>query len=151
MLEFALAVGGFMAGVALLTAPDGASLGWSTASLDGTPFSNYVVPALFLLTLTGVFPALVAIATLARRPWSMWGHLVMGGLSVAWIGGQILTIGYISLLQPIFGAIAFLITTLGLMLYAQARDEAIASGGPARSGPIAPTGVRGVGGPLRQP
>ncbi|PRQ04581.1 hypothetical protein [Enhygromyxa salina] len=141
LLDFALAIGGVLSGVALLSATDGTNLGWSTDSLVGTAFSDYTVPALMFLLLNGIFPLVVAIATLQRRPWSLWGHLVMGGLSVAWIGGLIMMIGYISLLQPIFGAIAFVITTLALVVMSQARNESrIRELAPSRR--IAPAGVR---------
>jgi peptidoglycan/LPS O-acetylase OafA/YrhL len=143
VLEFALAIGGFMGGVALLTATDGANLGWTVASLEGTPFSDYSVPALILLALNGIFPLFVAIAALQRRPWSAWGHLVLGSVSVAWIGAQVLMLGYISLLQPIFGAIAFLIATLGLVVVARTRDPSPVRE-QARSGHHGvPSGMRG--------
>lgn len=119
MLEFALVIGGFLGSLGLLSAPGGENLGWTTEALLGTPFSDYAVPALILLVLTGILPLFVASAALRRRPWAIWGHLAVGSLLVAWIGGQVLVLGYLSLLQPIFGALGFIIAALGLVAVAK--------------------------------
>jgi hypothetical protein len=123
MLEFALALGSFMSGIGLLLAPDGQFLGWTTEPLQGTPFSDYVIPALMLVAIGGILPLIVAIAALRRRAWSAWGHLVVGSLLVLWIGAQLLWIGYISLLQPIFGALGFIIAALALVAIVTTRNE----------------------------
>lgn len=122
VLEFALAIGGFMSGMALLTAPDGANLGWSTTSLAGSPFNDYWIPALLLLTFNGIFPLIVATAALRQRPWATWGHLVIGTCVVGWIGIQLLLFGYLSLLQPIFGALGFIVAALSLVVIAARRN-----------------------------
>ena len=122
VLEFALAVGGSLGVFGLLMAPDGQHLGWTTQPLEGTPFSDYVVPALMLLVFTVVLPLIVATAALQRREWSLWGHLAVGAMLVAWIGAQVMVIGYLSLLQPIFAAIGFIIAALALVAIITARD-----------------------------
>lgn len=123
VLEFALAIGGLLAGVALLLAPDGHNLGWTTEPLQGTSFDDYWVPALILLALNGVTPIVLAVATLQRRTWVTWAHLVLGIVLIGWIGAQLIAVGYVSLLQPIFGAIGFIIAALAMVSIASNRAQ----------------------------
>jgi hypothetical protein len=140
MLEFALALGSFMSGVGLLLAPDGHFLGWTTESLRGTPFSDYMIPALMLVAIGGVLPLIVATAALRRRAWATWGHLMVGSLLVLWVGGQLLWIGYVSLLQPIFGALGFIIAALALVAIVTTRNESRVREQPRQR--VAPHGAR---------
>ncbi len=108
-------IGGAVAGaIGMLSAPDGSNLGWTTGTLAGTPFEDYVVPGLTLLLANGVLPTIVVIATLRRQDWAGWGHLVVGCVLTGWIGVQVLLIGYLTVLQPIFGALGVAIALLGV-------------------------------------
>jgi hypothetical protein len=47
---------------------------------------------------------------------------VIGTCVVGWIGIQLLLFGYLSLLQPIFGALGFIVAALSLVVIAARRN-----------------------------
>lgn len=112
-LEFFVALGAFAGGAALISSPDGSSLGLSLANLKGSPFRDYYIPGLILLICNGIFPTVVAIATLFKLSWAPKGHMLVGVVLIGWIGFQILFLGYVSFLQPVFAIVGALITLLG--------------------------------------
>ena len=71
-------IAGIFGGAALVLAPDGDLLRIPTSYLEGTPFSDFLVPGLLLLTLLGVFPLVVAVDLWRRRPWAWFGAFAVG-------------------------------------------------------------------------
>jgi len=71
-------IGGIFGGAAFVLAPDGDLLRMPTSHLDGTPFSDYLIPGLLLLTVLGVFPLAVAVGLWRRRPWAWFGAFAVG-------------------------------------------------------------------------
>lgn len=87
------AVGGGMYG---LSGAEGVPRHW----LEGSPFSSYFVPSLFLLLGVGGATSIAALAVLNR--WRRAGLVATGAglLTLAWIVVQVSIIGYVSWLQP---------------------------------------------------
>lgn len=78
MLIAALALqglSGVLGGVRLAVDPSGESLGIPLEWLEGSPFSDYLIPAIVLLTLLGMAPLVVAYGVWTGRPWSWAGSL----------------------------------------------------------------------------
>ena len=73
------------------------------------------MPGLVLLFANGLVPLVVAAATLAKRPWSTAGHLVVGAVTTGWIVVQLLMLGYVFFLQPLVLAWGLLIFLLGAL------------------------------------
>jgi hypothetical protein len=71
-------VGGIFGGAALVLSPSGDLLQMPTSYLDGSPFSDYLIPGLLLLTVLGVFPLVVAAGLWRRRPWAWFGAFAIG-------------------------------------------------------------------------
>jgi uncharacterized membrane protein (DUF2068 family) len=71
-------IGGIFGGVAFVLAPDGALLRIPTSYLEETPFSDFLIPGLLLLTLLGIFPLVVAVGLWRRRPWAWFGAFTVG-------------------------------------------------------------------------
>jgi hypothetical protein len=71
-------IGGIFGGVAFVLAPDGDLLRIPTSYLEGTPFSDFLIPGLLLLTVLGVFPLVVAVGLWRRRPWAWFGAFAVG-------------------------------------------------------------------------
>ncbi len=93
--------------------------------LDGTPFTSFLIPGILLLLLNGVFPIVVAVLAIRRRPIALPGHLGVALVLVAWIAGEAFFIGLASWMQPFFFAYALAIGLLALCVPPDA-------GGPAR-------------------
>lgn len=71
-------IGGVFGGAAFVLAPDGDLLRMPTSYLEGTPFSDFLIPGLLLLTLLGIFPLVVAVDLWRRRPWAWFGAFAVG-------------------------------------------------------------------------
>ena len=74
-LQAILGVGGIFGGIGFLSDPSGALLGLTSATLQGLPIHDYVVPGLILLLVFGVAPLLVAYGLWKRPAWSWVGGL----------------------------------------------------------------------------
>ncbi len=100
----------------MIARPDGALLQMPVDLLKGSPFSNYLVPGLLLLTLLGVYPLVVAWAVwrlpgwnwperlnpFETRHWSWAAALSAGCILVIWISVQLKFLGYLHWVQIAF-------------------------------------------------
>ena len=122
---------GLWGGGALVWAPTGALLQMPLSLLDGSPFPNYFVPGLLLLTILGMGPLIVAVGLWERRPWAWYGAVAVGGALIVWIGVQVWMIGYHAdpPLQLVYGALGALL--LGLSVHPSVR-RALTDAGAAR-------------------
>jgi hypothetical protein len=109
------AVGG---GAGLVADPSGELISIPQQWLRGSPFSDYLVPGLILLTVLGIGPLIVAAAVQRRRPWAKSAAFVVGVVLAGWLGIEILTIGYQPNppLQLIYAIVAVAITALALAM-----------------------------------
>ena len=96
--------------------------GVDPAWLDGSPFSSYFVPALFLFVAIGGGMLVATIAWWRKTSLAPWISLGMGGLVMIWIVVQLAIIGSVSPLQPIsFVAGAAIATLAAVLLRAERR------------------------------
>lgn len=107
---------GLIGGIGLVFDPTGESLQIPIRWLDNSPFNDYLIPGLILLTVLGFFPLVVLYGLVKQLSWSWFGALALGMALIIWIGVEILTIGYQSQppLQLIYGALGLLILVLAL-------------------------------------
>ena len=85
---------GIVGGVALVTDPTGGVVRISLSWLDGSPFGDYLIPGLILLTILGVFPLFALYGVWKRLRWGRHAAAVVGAALAVWIGVEILIIGY---------------------------------------------------------
>ncbi len=115
-LEWFLALGGLFGGLSLISDPTGRSMQLPTERfLEGTPFTNYLVPGLILFTVSGVVPLVVSLGALMRLPWARFGHVAVGALLTGWMGVQIWLVGLSAGLQVMYLMVGLLILALGAM------------------------------------
>jgi hypothetical protein len=80
--------------------------------LQGSPFTSYFLPGLFLFLIVGGTCTVGAIALFRNSMNARRVSFVCGSLLIAWIVVQVTIIGYVSWMQPaIFISGAFIITT----------------------------------------
>jgi hypothetical protein len=103
--------------------------GVDPAWLDGTPFSSYFVPSLFLFTVIGGGMAVAATAWIVKARIAPWLSLAMGVTLMSWIVVQVGMICYVSWMQPVSFAAGVAVT--GLAAVALRRDRLRATAGAA--------------------
>lgn len=114
---------GLAGGIGLVADPSGRSLGIPLAWLEGSPFSDYIIPGLILLVVLGVTPMLVAYGLWRARPWAWAGSVLVGVALVMWLVVEIAVIGYQAdpPLQLVYGVLAVLI--LAITALPSVRDD----------------------------
>ncbi|MGE3507722.1 MAG: hypothetical protein AB7N65_02420 [Vicinamibacterales bacterium] len=107
-------ISGLVGGCALVADPSGALIGLPLVWLEGTPFSDYFVPGIILLTVLGVCPLVVGSGLWRGRSWAWYGSLVVGASLAVWILVEIIMIGYHPdpPLQAFYGLLSLVILTL---------------------------------------
>ncbi len=111
------AASGLYGGFSLVSEPSGGMLQMPLSILDGTPFSNYLVPGIILLLLLGVVPLMVLPALWRPVKWAWDGALGVSVALISWIGVQILMVGYAPAppLQLIYGSLGVIMLILVLL------------------------------------
>ena len=61
-----LALGALGGGLVLIISPDGELLGLPLSAIKNMPFDSFLIPGIILLTVLGIFPALLIIALLKK-------------------------------------------------------------------------------------
>jgi len=109
-------VSGLFGGFALVADPTGAVLSMPVTLLEGSPFDNFFIPGLILLTILGIFPVVVFYGIWMRADWAWTGALLVSTALIAWIGFEILMVGYHDdpPLQLIYGLLGLIL--LGLVI-----------------------------------
>jgi len=83
--------------------------------LDGTPFSTYFIPSLFLFLVIGGTCLFAAIAVFKKHPLGTKIAFVAAAIIVIWLIVQLVTIGYVSWMQPVTASIALIIILITLL------------------------------------
>ena len=124
-----IGVGALISGPMLFLAPDGHLMKLSVDMLQGTPFTNFLIPGLVLFLFVGIFPILVSYGLLRQPSWQ-WAEAINvckkyhWSWTAAWADGVIMLIwiivetsllGYVSFLQPVITAWGIAIITLTLL------------------------------------
>jgi hypothetical protein len=91
--------------------------------LDGTPFSSYFIPSLFLFTAIGGGMAVATAAWILKSRVAPWLSLAMGVTLMSWIVVQVAMIGYVSWMQPTSFAAGAAITALAAVLLRAERRQ----------------------------
>lgn len=102
---------GLAGGVGLVGDPSGAAVGIPVAWLEGSPFTDFLLPGLVLFTVLGVAPLLTVYGLWRGQAWSWTASMLVGGALLGWLGVQVAVIGYVEEppLQLIYGGLGGLI------------------------------------------
>lgn len=85
---------GLAGGYGLTLDPSGESVGIPLEWLAGSPFADYLIPGIVLLTVLGIGPLLAAYGVWTRRWWAWMAALLVGVALLVWIGVEVAVVGY---------------------------------------------------------
>ncbi|KKP51234.1 MAG: hypothetical protein UR43_C0026G0007 [candidate division TM6 bacterium GW2011_GWF2_33_332] len=111
-----IALGAIPAGIGYLNDPTGTGLGTSVEILKDSPFSDFLIPALFLLIVNGLGNVFGTVLSLRKKPIAGKAGFVLGVILCFWILIQVYWIGLISFMQPMFLIIGIIEGSLGLII-----------------------------------
>lgn len=80
--------------------------------LQGSPFTSYFIPGLFLFTVIGGWALFAAILVVMKKKFAPKAALISGAMVLLWLVVQISIIGYVSWMQPTTAVAAVLIILL---------------------------------------
>lgn len=113
ILQIFIGIGAVPAGLMFIVDPTGASLGFPLESLAGTPFRNYLVPGILLLSVNGIGSLTGAFLTLRRQMLASLAAVGLGVFLIAWIVVQVITLGpplhWLQILYFVLGAVELLL------------------------------------------
>lgn len=123
ILEFFNGLSGVTGGVGLIADPTAAALGMKLEWLQGTPFNNYMIPGIVLLTFNGLGNLAAAFLSIFRNRYRAHIALFFGVVMLIWIISQVAWIGYKSFLQPLYFSTGLIQAILGALLLKQEKPE----------------------------
>lgn len=88
------ALGAIGGGIGLIRDPID-NIGMPLSMLEGSPFSDYLIPGIILLVAVGVFALFVWAGLLRRWKPAWWLSLASGGGLVVWIITEVAMLGYL--------------------------------------------------------
>jgi uncharacterized BrkB/YihY/UPF0761 family membrane protein len=88
------ALGATAGGIGLVQDPVN-NIGMPLSMLEGSPFSDYLIPGLILLVVVGLFPLCVLYGLIRRRRWAWWLALAAGAALIVWIVTEGILLGYL--------------------------------------------------------
>jgi uncharacterized protein (TIGR03382 family) len=95
-----------------LTGAEGVPIEW----LEGSPFRDYCIPSLILITVVGGTLLFATIAVFARLSVARVAAFSAGAIVLGWLAVQVMIIGYVSWMQPATASGALLILALAWLL-----------------------------------
>lgn len=84
--------------------------------LQGTPFTDYLVPGLVLGLVVGGSATVATWLTAQGSPAGAYASMAAGVIMMGWIGGEILILARFTWLQPFYFVVGLTIALLGLRL-----------------------------------
>jgi len=104
-----------VSGLMLVLAPGGEMLGLPLELLEGTMFSDFLVPGLALTFLVGL--SNIVAALVITREGKIWWYasLVAADMLLIFVVVEVAIVGYVSFLQPVFGLVALVMNFLAVL------------------------------------
>jgi hypothetical protein len=111
-----IGVSAIVSGIWLIVQPDGTGLKLSVDLLKDSPFENYLIPGIALLTVNGLLSIVGAVLSFMKHRYAGIAAIVVGALLIIWVSVQLYWIGWENWLQPTFLGAGVVEMALGLLL-----------------------------------
>ena len=106
-------MGAIPAGLGYIMDPSGKGMGTTTAILNNSPFSSFLIPGLFLFIVNGLGQATGAFLAFKRNSLAAKFSIALGLVLISWITLQVYWIGLTHFLQPVFFITGILEASIG--------------------------------------
>lgn len=124
ILQIFIALGAVGGGLVLLLDPSGQGIGFSVELLSNSPFSNYLIPGLFLFLVNGIGNFFCGFLSIREHHYAGYAGILFGAIMMTWILVQVAVLGWVSWLQPTYLFLGALELILGFVLQKALAGEA---------------------------
>ena len=90
ILLFILAVSAFFGSWGLISDPSGKAIQIPIEMLDGTPFSDYLIPGIILLFANGFLSLVIAVLTIKKTKHYPWFIILQGCVLIGWLTAELI-------------------------------------------------------------
>lgn len=116
-LQIFIGMGALSGGLPMLLSPDGSNSGLNIEHLQNTPFENYLIPGILLVLIIGAGNLVGSYFSLKFKNLAGHAGIVLGFALMIWIATQMLLLGNVSWLQPIFLLLGITELVLGISVF----------------------------------
>ena len=115
-LQLFVGIGAVASGIGFILNPDGSNLGLSVELLKESPFNDFLIPGIALLSINGLGSMIGSFFSFRRHFLAGKLAMTLGFVMVIWISAQVYWINLISWLQPVFFVLGIIEILLGLII-----------------------------------
>lgn len=90
ILLFILAVSAFFGSWGLISDPSGKAIQIPIEMLEGTPFSDYLIPGIILLFANGFLSLVIAVLTIKKTKHYPWFIILQGCVLIGWLTAELI-------------------------------------------------------------
>lgn len=120
-LQIFIGMGAVSGGLPMVMNSTGSAQGLSLEILAGTPFDSYLIPGIILITVNGIGSLVAAYFSLKFKKEAGVLGLIFGFALMVWILVQIILLGLVSWMQPLFGFLGLVEFVLGYIILKKKR------------------------------
>ena len=115
LLQAFIALGAIGGGLILVLDPSGAAMGLPVSMLEGSMFSDFLVPGLFLFAVNGLGSLVGAVLSFTKNRYAPLAAVALGAILVAWIVIQVGIIQAIDWLHALYFVLGSVELVLGVL------------------------------------
>ncbi len=116
ILMFFLSLGALAGGILLIEDSSGGNFGFTLEMLEHSPFTNYLIPGLFLAIFLGVVPLIVGILLIKKYKHGLFLSNLIGILLLLWIVVEVIFLRDIAFLHIFYFLLGILIIVLATFI-----------------------------------
>jgi len=125
VVQVIVVLGALPAGLLMIIDPSGAGVGMTQEMLSGSPFSDFLIPGIFLFAVNGLLNAIGAFLSFRRKRNAGVIGLGLGIILVLWICVQVYMIGLTHFLQHTFFVIGLIEIVLAYMYISKMKSTQV--------------------------
>ena len=117
IVQLFIGIGGIGGGILMVIDPSGAGIGLKQNILAGSPFTDFLIPGLTLLSFNGIFVLVAAILSFIKFRWAGELGILFGIWLIGFMAAEIWWVGLTSFLQYLFPITGIVELILGGILW----------------------------------